>query len=194
MKTLEIVGYKRNTTGKKTSKALRKEGHVPCVIYGKENIPVYIPAALFKPLVYTPEVYFISLNIEGSIHSCILYDIQYHPVSEIIMHADFLVLSDKKKIKMHIPIKLEGRAKGVAKGGELYKKYRSLPILAYAKDMPEYICLNIESLEMGAMKKVKDIVTDNFDVLMPAHTSIVSVEVPRALRSKNQEEEKEDKK
>ncbi len=190
MKNLEIVGYQRKSTGKQSSKSLRKEGYVPCVVYGKETIHFYTFASLFKPLVYTPEVYFITLNLEGENHQCILYDIQYHPVNEMILHADFLILSDDKKIKMDIPIQLKGRAKGVAKGGELYKKCRKLPVQAYPQNMPEYIHLNIEDLEMGDMKQVKDITSEKFNILMPPSTSIVSVEIPRALRNKNKEEKK----
>ena len=109
MKTLEVIGFKRANLGKKEAKRLRAEGNVPCVVYGgKEEIHFYSPMILFRDLVYTPDAHMVELNIEGEKRKSILQDIQFHPVSEIILHADFLELHSDKEVKMEIPVKLEG--------------------------------------------------------------------------------------
>ncbi|MCG8340678.1 MAG: 50S ribosomal protein L25/general stress protein Ctc [Cytophagales bacterium] len=185
MKTLEIIGYKRANLGKKEAKRLRKEGNVPCVLYGeKEQVHFYAPMALFKELVYTSEAHFVHLTIEGTAYKCILQDIQFHPVSEIILHADFLVLSDNKKVKMNIPIVFSGRAPGVEKGGEFIKIRRALQVLAYPQDMPGHIDLTISTLDFGKAIKVKDIKEERYEVLDPKVAPIAVVEIPRALRGK----------
>ena len=125
MRKLEIIGYKRANLGKSESKSLRAEGNVPCVIYGGEKqIHFFAPAIQFRELVYTPNVYFVTLNIEGEEIQCILQDIQFHPVSEIILHADFLQLFDEKSVKMDIPVNLVGTSPGVIDGGVLVHKRR----------------------------------------------------------------------
>ena len=119
MKTIEIIGYQRANLGKKEAKQLRSEGNVPCVVYGgDEQIHFYAPMILFRNLVYTADAHFAHLNIEGVEKQCILQDIQFHPVNETILHADFLELHEGKKVKMDIPILLKGTPIGVGKGGE----------------------------------------------------------------------------
>src|SRR5687767_3491096 len=125
MKTQEIIGFKRANLGKSTVKALREESQVPCVLYGgKEQIHFSVPMILFRDLVYTPEAHIAELNIEGTVYRAILQDIQFHPVNEIILHADFLLLNEDKPVKIDIPIKLIGNAPGVQKGGKLNTKLR----------------------------------------------------------------------
>ncbi len=192
MKNIEIIGHKRANLGKKATKKLRKEDHVPCVIYGgKEQIHFYTTKLSFKNLVYTPEAKFVNIKIEKDTYPCILQDMQFHPVSENILHADFLALAENKKITMHIPLVFFGKAPGVAKGGELIKRIRKLHVSAYPKDMPAHIAIDLSTLDFGKAIKVKDIQTKNYSILNPQITSIAVVEVPRALRGKSAEEETE---
>jgi len=124
METIEIIGYKRANLGKQNSKKLREEGNVPCVVYGgKEQIHFHSPMILFRDLVYTPGANFVKLNIEGVEKDAILQDIQFHPVSETILHADFLELQDDKKVKMEIPVKIIGNSPNAIRLGlEAYDK------------------------------------------------------------------------
>lgn len=193
MKTVEIIGFKRANLGKKESKRLRNEGYVPCVVYGgKEQTHFYAPMILFKELVYTPDVHMVEVNVEGEIHQCILQDIQFHPVNEIILHADFLELQAGKEVKMSIPIRLQGTAPGVIKGGKLYYKLRHLMVKALPENMPQYIDVDVSKLQLGKAVKIGDLKTKDYQILLDDIKSIVSVEVPRALRGKTEEEEEEE--
>jgi large subunit ribosomal protein L25 len=193
MKTVEIIGFKRANLGKKESMRLRAEGNVPCVVYGVgEQVHFYAPMILFRPLVYTPEAHMVDLNIEGEHKRCILQDIQFHPVNEMIMHADFLELQEKKPVKMEIPIHLQGTAPGVGKGGTLMFKRRALKLKALPKDMPEYIDVDISALDFGNAIKVADVKAENFEILDNPAVSIAVIEVPRALRGRTADAEEED--
>src|SRR6186997_3501286 len=123
MKTIEIIGYRRANLGKSGSQKLRDEGNVPCVLYGGDSqVHFHAPMILFRDLVYTNEAHFVHLNVEGEECRAILQEVQFHPVSEVILHADFLRISEDRKIKMSIPVRLAGTAPGVAKGGALVRK------------------------------------------------------------------------
>ncbi len=184
MNTIEIIGYKRANLGKQEAKRLRQEANAPCVLYGgQEQIHFYTPMALLKDLIYTPNAHFVQLTIDGEQHRCILQDIQFHPVSEMILHVDFLQISEAKPVKMHIPITVTGTAQGVTKGGNLAKKLRKLPVLAYPKDMPSHITLDVAHLDLGQMARVRDIKTENYTILAAPGIPVVTVEIPRALRS-----------
>lgn len=190
MKTHEIIGFKRANLGKSTVKALRDDSQVPCVLYGgEEQIHFSVPMILFRDLVYTPEAHIAELNIEGKIYRAILQDIQIHPVNELILHADFLLLKDDKEVKMEIPVKLVGTAPGVQKGGKLYPKLRKIKIKSLPKNLPDYIEVDITGLDLGKSVKVGDVKADNFTILNSPLVSIATVEVPRALRGKTGEEE-----
>jgi large subunit ribosomal protein L25 len=185
MKTLEIIGFKRANLGKKESKDLRAEGNAPCVLYGgDEQVHFYAPMILFRDLVYTPDAHLVDLNIEGKKYSCILQDIQFHPVSETILHADFLQLFEDKPVKMDIPVKYEGTAPGVIAGGKLISKLRKITVKALPANLPDYIPVDISKLALGKSVKVNEVKPENFEVLNNPHTSIATVEIPRALRGK----------
>lgn len=184
MQTIEIIGYQRASLGKKEAKRLRREANAPCVLYGgQEQVHFYTPMALLKDLVYTPDARFVDLTIEGTAYQCILQDIQFHPVSEMILHVDFLQIFANKKVKMQIPTVLTGKAPGVIQGGSLAKKLRRLPVFAYPKDMPAHIQVDVASLELGHMVRVRDIKTANYTILAAVGIPVASVEIPRALRS-----------
>jgi large subunit ribosomal protein L25 len=184
MKTLEIIGFKRANLGKSESKKLREQGDVPCVLYGgKEQLHFYAPMILFRPLVYTPEIYFVDLNIEGRKFKCILQDIQFHPVSEMILHADFMELYDDKVIKMNVPVKFFGDSPGIRAGGKLMVNTRTLQVKALPKDMPDSIVIDISPVELGQTIKVREIEVDHFEILNSPQVSIASVSIPRAAKT-----------
>ncbi|MBL3657936.1 50S ribosomal protein L25/general stress protein Ctc [Fulvivirga sediminis] len=192
MKTVEVIGYKRANLGKSDSKKLRAEGNVPCVIYGgDEQIHFYAPMILFRELVYTDEAHFVHLNIEGDEYQAILQDIQFHPVSEVMLHVDFLQIFEGKTIKMDIPVHFEGESPGVAKGGTLIKKRRHLRIQSLPKNMPEHITVDLSGLDFGKAIKVQEIPEDNFEILDTKIASVAVVEIPRALRGKQTTETEE---
>ena len=190
MKTVEIIGYRRANLGKKEAQRLRAEGYVPGVIYGgDEQIHFYAPMILFRELVYTADAHFALLNIESTEKRCILQDIQFHPVNDTIMHTDFLELHEGKKVKMNIPVRLQGTPVGVGKGGKLMFKRRALRIEALPKNMPDHLDLDVSSLDFGKSAKVEDVETREFNVLDDPSLSVAVIEVPRALRGKSGDDE-----
>jgi large subunit ribosomal protein L25 len=183
MKTIEIIGYRRANLGKNDSQKIREEGNVPCVLYGGDSqIHFYSPVILFRDLVYTNEAHFVHVNIEGEECQAIMQEIQFHPVSEIILHVDFLRISEDRKIKMDIPVRLTGQAPGVAKGGALVRKRAALKIYGFAKDMPDHIDVDCSALDFHHAVKVGDMKMDNLEFLDPKMAAIASVEVPRSAK------------
>jgi len=183
MKTIEIVGYKRANLGKSESQRLRNDGYVPCVVYGgNEQVHFYAPMILFRDLVYTNEAHFVHLNIEGEESQAILQEVQFHPVSEIILHADFLKIAEDRKIKMSIPARLIGKAKGVDKGGALVQKRTAFKVYAFAKDMPDHIDVDVTELDFHHAIKVADVKIPGLELMDPKQASIAVVEVPRAAK------------
>lgn len=183
MKTIEIVGYKRANLGKSESQRLRNEGYVPCVVYGgNEQVHFYAPMILFRDLVYTNEAHFVHLNVEGEESKAILQEVQFHPVSEIILHADFLKIAEDRKIKMSIPVRLVGKAKGVDKGGALVRKRAALKVAGFAKDMPDHIDVDVTELDFHHAVKVADMNMAGLEFLDPKQSAIAAVEVPRAAK------------
>ncbi|MCU0396834.1 MAG: 50S ribosomal protein L25/general stress protein Ctc [Cyclobacteriaceae bacterium] len=183
MKTIEIVGYKRANLGKAESQRLRNEGYVPCVVYGGQGqVHFYAPMILFRDLVYTNEAHFVQLNIEGEECKAIMQEVQFHPVSEIILHADFLRVEEGRKIKMDIPVRLVGQAKGVAKGGTLIRKKASLKVYGLPQDLPDHIDVDVTSLDFHNAIKVRDMKMESLQFLDPQAAAIAAVEVPRAAK------------
>lgn len=183
MKTVEIIGYKRANLGKTESQRLREEGNVPCVLYGSgEQIHFYAPMILFRELVYTNQAHFAHLNIEGEECQAILQEIQFHPVSEVILHVDFLRVSEDRKIKMDIPTRLVGQAPGVLKGGTLINKKTTLKVLAYPKDLPDHIDIDVSNLDFHHAIKVGDLTVEGLEFVDPKKSPVAVVEVPRAAK------------
>jgi len=183
MKTVEIIGYRRANLGKTDAENIRQEGSVPCVLYGGgEQIHFYSPVILFRDLVYTNEAHFVHLNIEGDECQAILQEMQFHPVSEIILHADFLRITEERKIKMDIPTRLVGQAPGVAKGGTLVRKRATLKVIALPKDMPDHLDIDVSELDFHHAVKVSDVKIGTLQFADPPQASIAVVEVPRAAK------------
>jgi len=183
MKTVEIIGYRRANLGKNDAQKIREEGHVPCVLYGGDSqVHFYSPVILFRDLVYTNEAHFVHLNIEGEECQAIMQEVQFHPVSEIILHVDFLRISNERKVKMDIPTRLVGQAPGVSKGGLLVRKRASLKVYALPKDMPDHIDIDCSELDFHHAIKVGDMKMANLEFLDPKAAAIAAVEVPRAAK------------
>jgi len=183
MKTVEIIGYKRENIGKSVAKNIRQQGNVPCVLYGGgEQIHFYAPLILFNEIVYTNEAHFVSLNIEGEEFMAILQEIQFHPVSEVVLHADFLRIIEGRRIKMNIPTRLVGHCPGVEKGGTLVRKRTSLKVIAFSDEMPDHLDIDVSNLDFHHAIKVKDLKIGNLKFADPELASVAVVEVPRSAK------------
>jgi large subunit ribosomal protein L25 len=183
MKKTEIVGFKRANLGRTASQALRAEGNVPCVLYGgTEQVSFHTPAYLFRPLLNTPDFYEVNLNIEGTEYTAILQETQFHPVNDQLIHADFLLITPDKVIKVEVPIKLQGLSVGQQKGGKLVQMLRKLRIQGPAKNIPEEVTLNIEELDLGKSIKVSAIELEGVKILDPVANPVATVTIPRSLR------------
>ena len=196
MKTLEIIGFKRANLGKAQTKELRNESYVPGVLYGgAEQVHFYAPAILFRDLVYSPEVYEVDLNIEGTHYRAVMQDVQFHPVNEMLLHVDFLELQEDKPVKLEIPVKMVGTSPGVIVGGKLVTKLRKLKVKALPANLPDYIEVDISELELGKSIKVSKINTGgNYEILTNALAPVATVTIPRALKSAQMEEARGGKK
>ncbi len=180
MKSIAISGSLRENEKKQTVKQLRAQDIVPCVLYGgKEQVHFAVPAADFKKLVYTADVLTANLTIDGKSYSAIMQDIQFHPVSEKIVHIDFLELFDNKAVTIDIPVKITGSAPGVKQGGKLVTKVRKLKVRALPKDLPDNIEIKIDALEIGKSIRVADIKLKNVEILDTPSNIITSVATTR---------------
>lgn len=189
MKTVSLSGSPRGNVGKKDAKSLRKQGLVPCVIYGGEKqIHFFLDERDFTKLLFTPETYVVNLKIGEAEHSTLLQDVQYHPVSDKVLHADFLEFDDKKTVKVSIPVRIVGTSTGVLKGGSMKQVMRKLVVKALAKDIPDYIEVNISKLDIGDSFKVKDLKIDKLEFIDRLNNVIVAVKVTRVVVSTDEEE------
>jgi len=192
MKEVSLSGALRTHVGKKDAKAVRKEGRVPCVIYGSgEQHHFSVKHVDMEKLIYTPNVYMINLDIEGKAVKSIIQDIQYHPVTDRIVHVDFIELADDKKVKMNIPVNLVGRAPGVLNGGKLQQIYRKLKVVGYPKDMPDTIEVDINALKIGMAVRVRDISVDGIELLNAPSAVVCSVKMARGAANADDDDEEE---
>ncbi len=184
MKTVVVKGNKRESLGKKESKLLRAQEIVPAVLYGMdEPIHFSVPFGELRKLVYTPNVYLIDLEIDGTVYPSIMQDVQWHPVDETIFHIDFLRIQDDKKIKIDVPIAIKGLAEGIKAGGKLKTNLRRLRVKAFAKDIPDSIEIDVTKLKIGMSVKVADLSHDNIEFLDEKSNVVVGVQITRAARS-----------
>ena len=192
MKTISISGSVRQNVGKRDAKELRYEGKVPCVLYGgKEQVHFSVFEADLKHLVYTPEVYFVDLDVDGKKYRAMMQDIQFHPLTDLINHIDFLELHEDKPVTMTLPVRFSGYSPGVKMGGKLVHKIKKLKVRGLPKDMVDNITISIDNLELGKMIRVSDVSVDKLTILDAKANSIVSVETSRALREAAAAEAKE---
>ena len=186
MKSITINGSKRESVGKKATKALRNAEMVPCVLYGEKE-PIHFAAKEldFSKLIYTPNAHTVVIKTEDGTFDAVLQDIQFHPVTEAVMHMDFLELVPGMKFKATVPVRLVGSSKGVKEGGKLLAKLRSVTITTTPEKAVDEVSADISAMELGSTIRVKDIIIPDGVVVdnTPA-VPIASIEVPRALKAK----------
>lgn len=192
MKSVEIQGTPRTELGSKYAQAERKAGNVPCVIYGGET-PVHFSAPIlaFKTLVYTPEAKTATITVDGKTVEAVIQDMQFHPVTDALMHIDFIQLVEGKAVTMNIPVVLHGQARGVLNGGKLKMVLRTLSIRALPNEMPESIDLNITNLRIGKSIRVSDVVPAGFEILNADTAVIVTIKKARGAVDDGDDEEEE---
>ena len=182
MKTLEIKGSIRQDLGKKKSKDLRKQELIPCVMYGGEkNLHFSAHENQFKKLVYTPDVFLVKLEVDGQAFNAVMQDIQFHPVSDSIIHIDFVQVFDDKKVTVNLPVRLTGSSVGILAGGKLRQRRRNLKVNGLIKDMPDRLEIDLTDLDIGDSLKVGDLTYDNLEVLDPPRAMVAGVVSSRLI-------------
>ncbi|MDR0413348.1 MAG: 50S ribosomal protein L25/general stress protein Ctc [Dysgonamonadaceae bacterium] len=191
MKTFQLEGSKRDSVGKKAAKAYRKELLVPCVLYGGEEVVHFTVAKEgIRKLIYTPEVQLVDLSVEGKAYKAILKDSQYHPVSDDLLHVDFLQIFEDKPVVIEIPVVLEGLAEGVKAGGKLSLEMRKLKVKGFYKNFPEKLTINVEALGLGKTIQVGELAFENLELLNAKDNVVVAVKLTRAARGAATKENK----
>ncbi len=183
MKSITIEGQLRTDSGKKATRQLRSQKQVPGVIYGgSQEINFSAPATAFKDIIYTPDFMLAEVKIDGKSYRCILKDIQFHKVTDALLHVDFLELVEDKKVIATLPLKFIGVPAGVKAGGKLVTKMKSLKVKAFPKYLKEHIDVNIDKLELNENVRVEDVIMDNMEVLNSPRIPIASVTMTRQLK------------
>jgi large subunit ribosomal protein L25 len=183
MKSLEIKCSLRESVGKKNSKKIRKQGLIPCVLYGgDENIHFLAPENDFRHLVYTPSAYLVHLDISGKEYKCVLHEIQFHPVTDKILHMDFYQVFDDKPVSIHIPVQLNGVPEGVKQGGKLALESRRLRARGLPANLPDVLVIDVTTVGLGKSIKVSDLKFPDLRLLDSPNTVIASVKLTRAAR------------
>ncbi|WP_426476723.1 50S ribosomal protein L25/general stress protein Ctc [Chryseobacterium sp. CBSDS_008] len=180
MKSITIQGTKRESVGKKSTKALRDAELVPCVVYGGEA-PLNFSAEerAFKGLVYTPEAHTVSIEVDGKTIPAVLQDIQFHPITDKILHIDFYQLSDDKPVIMEVPVRIIGRSKGVVAGGVLRQSFRKLKVKAIPANLPDEIVVDVTPLRIGNKLYIGGIKAEGYSFMHPDNAVVVAVKMSR---------------
>ena len=191
MKSITIDGSQRESVGKKATKALRNAGQVPCVLYGGDK-PVHFSATelAFSKLVYTPNAHTVVINLENGVTlNAVLQDIQFHPVTDRILHVDFYQLFEDKEIALNIPVNLVGNSKGVKNGGVLRRNNRKLRIKALPANLPDFIEIDITPLKIGDKVAVGDLLSDKYTFLHSDNTVVCQIKTSRVVVEDEEDEE-----
>lgn len=187
MKEIDVTGKKRNETGKKASKLLRKEGLIPCNLYGEAKDKNGQPQALsfvvsmkeLRKIVYTPHIYVINLIIDGESHTAIMKELQFHPVTDALLHVDFYEINDQKPITIGIPVKLTGLAQGVRDGGRMNLSVRKLNVTAKYQDIPEHLDIDVTNLTIGKSIKVGELSFEGLELATSKDVVVCSIKATR---------------
>ncbi|MDR1719281.1 MAG: 50S ribosomal protein L25/general stress protein Ctc [Dysgonamonadaceae bacterium] len=183
MKTFNLDGTLRTDLGKKAAKSCRNEGLVPCVLYGGEGVVHFnVTKDAVRKLVYTPEIYIVELKISGKKYLSIMKDLQFHPVSDQVLHIDFYQIKEKKPVTVEIPVVLEGLAEGVKAGGKLSLEMRKLRVKGLYKDLPERLVINVEDLSLGKTIQVGQLNFPKLELLNSKENVVCAVKLTRAAR------------
>ena len=180
MKSITIQGQKRESVGKKSTKALRDAELVPCVVYGgKEPLNFSTEEKSFKNLVYTPEAHTVSIEVDGQTIPAVLQDIQFHPITDRILHVDFYQLSEDKPVIMEVPVRITGRSKGVVAGGVLRQSFRKLKVKAIPANLPDEIVVDVTPLRIGNKLYVAALKNDAYTFMHPDNAVVAAVKMSR---------------
>lgn len=184
MKTYQLTAEARSTTGKKAAKTLRKMGEIPAILYGlgKENLNLQVKDRDVRGAVFTPETYVIDLSIDGQIRKAILKEVQFHPVTDAILHVDFLEIDTIKPIDVKIPIVLEGHAAGVRAGGKLVKEMRKITVHATYDKIPERLTIDVSRLKLGQKIQIGDLHFEGLEIVNAKNAVVAAVRLTRAAR------------
>ena len=191
MKEINVTGQKRTDVGKKATKALRKEGLVPCNLYGEKKGENGLPEALsfavaaneLRKIVYTPHIYVINLIIDGESHTAIMKELQFDPVSDALLHIDFYEVNDQKPITIGIPVKLNGLAQGGRDGGRINLSIRKINVTAPYQAIPEHLDIDVTNLQLGKSIKVGELSFEGLEIATPAEVVVCSIKTTRASKS-----------
>ena len=191
MKEISINGQVRESVGKKATKLMRKEGLVPCNLYGETKDENGLPVALafsvsnaeLRKVIYTPNIYIVNINIDGNVRKAIIKELQFHPVRDALLHVDFYEINETKDITIGIPVKLNGLAQGVRDGGKLNLSIRKINVTAPYKRIPEQLDIDVTSLELGKSIKVGQLSFEGLEIATPKEVIVCSVKATRASRS-----------
>jgi large subunit ribosomal protein L25 len=182
MKTVSMSGSLRANVGKKDAKMNRANGLVPCVVYGgKEELHFTVPSKVLDTIIFNPYTYLIDLDIDGKKMTATLQDVQYHPVSDKTLHADFLQVTQGKPIIVSLPIRVEGNSPGVLRGGKLVKKFRKLKVKGLAEHMPEEVSISISNMEIEDVVRISDIKIPHIEILEVMSNLVLTVASTRAV-------------
>ena len=187
MKSINVKGTARPATGKKASRDIRKAGAVPCNLYGEAKGENGLPLALsfsatqeeLRKLVYTPDIYSVNLNIDGKEYKAIMKELQFHPVTDALLHVDFYEITETKPIVMEVPIKLNGLAEGVKAGGKLAASVRKLKVKAPYTAIPEKLNIDVTNLGLGKKIAVEDVKIEGLKMVNPADACVAEVKATR---------------
>ena len=182
MESIALKASLRKETGKKSSKSIRMQESIPCVLYGGEkNVNFFATESEFRHLIFTPNVYIVNIDIDGNSHNAIIKDLQYHPVTDKLLHADFYELSDEKPVTVEIPVKVKGSSIGVREGGKLMMDKRKVKVKGLYKDIPAEIEIDVTPLAVGKSIRAGEIIADgNYEIALAKETPIITVRTTRA--------------
>ena len=186
MKEISITGQKRETLGKKASKAIRKQGMIPCNLYGeekKDGKPVALafasPFSELRKIIYTPHIYVIKIDIDGASHTAVMKEIQFHPVTDAPLHVDFYEVNDQQPITIGIPVKLTGLAQGVRDGGRMNLSIRKIAVTAPYQQIPEHLDIDVTALKIGRSIKVGNLSFEGLELATSKDVVVCSIKMTR---------------
>ena len=185
MKSFDLNGTartiaERSSEQTKALKAMRRNSMIPCVLYGGEkNVNFSIKNADVRKLVYSPDIHYVNLNIDGEAHTAIVHELQFHPVKDTILHIDFLEINDQKPIVMEVPLKLEGLAVGVKAGGKMRQLMRTLRVKAIYTNIPESLTVDVTDMGLGKARKIADLSYENLELINPKTAVVCMVAATR---------------
>lgn len=190
MESISISGSVRKSLGKADAKVLRREGLVPCIIYGgDENIHFQVDERAFNKLINTPMVYIVNVDVDGKTHATIIKDVQFHPLTDRVVHVDFQLLAPGKAVKLSLPVRTEGVSRGVLNGGKLQQVLRRAKVSGVPAEMPDFITVDITKLKIGQSVKVKDMKINGVTFLENENQILVAVKAKRGAKLEDDADE-----